>query len=203
MKMQTCYQITPSGVSYAIASDSHTTNRLLLTRVLKNNFTRPVTFAEILTFFNNDKALAFKQVCTLLEQDLIDINDDSASINSLNSANNRKTLKTLPAEKDYVLSDFNGFPVSHSGFNKLQAINISAIAYDFIKASRRSRSEGSADEITRPLSIKTTWNNIDITIYLLYFDKFSCLLTTKNSDTIVNKGFIQLASYLCNRYNYE
>lgn len=203
MKMQTCYQITPSGVSYAIASDSSTLNRSLLSIILKNNFTKPLTFAEILAFFNNDKAMAFKQVCTFLEEELIDINDDTASMNKHNLTVQSKAINKLISEEDYVLSDFNGFPISHSGFDRTQAINISAVAYDFIKASRRSRSLNSEDEIIRPLSIKTTWNNTDIIIYLLYFDKFSCLLTTKNSETILNKGFVHLASYLCNRYNYE
>jgi len=206
--MQASYHITASGIKYVVASNVENSDRSLLLYILKKNDNAPISFNDILIYFNNDKKNAFIEVCKLLKHELIDINESSNPLSNVNHPNTtittkNKTINQFCFENKFVLSDLNGFPITYSGFNHQQSINISAVAYDFIQASCRSRIKNNHDVKFKPLSIKTTWQDIEIIIYLLYFENFACILTTKDSSFWDEIGFINLAAFLCNRYNYD
>jgi len=206
--MQASYHITVSGIKYVVASNVRNSDRSLLLYILKKNDNEPVSFNDILIYFNNDKKNAFIEICKLMKQELIDINESSNPLSNTHHPNTaittkNKTINQFCSENKFVLSDLNGFPVTYSGFNHQQSINISAVAYDFIQASSRSRIKNNHEVKTKPLSIKTTWQDIEIIIYLLYFEDFTCILTTKDSGFLDEARFRNLASFLCNRYNYD
>lgn len=202
--MKPYYHITSNGVKHAIASPvSDDAFQLLLLYFLKKNNKGPILFSDVLTYFNNEKSRAFKIISGMISHQLIDISEPKSSETENIPVHSNVYLTSSCKDYDYILADLNGFPISYSGFNKQQSINISAVAYDYIKASKRSRYENEKNMIETPLSIKTTWNNIDIIIYLLSMNDLSCLLISKSSDFINTNEFINLASYLCNRYNYE
>jgi len=203
--MQTSYHITASGIKYVVASNAQETDRSLLLYILKKNNT-PVSFNEIVIFFKDDKKSAFTEICKLIKLEFIDIIESNSLLKNINQTNTDisttdKTINHQYTKKDFVLSDLNGFPVTYSGFNHQQSLTISAVAYDFIQASSRARHNH--EKQFKPLSIKTFWQDMDITIFLLFFGNFSCILTTKDSGLLDEIGFTYLASFLCNRYNYE
>jgi len=204
--MQPSYYITKTGVNHVIASSTPAADdisRLLLLHFLKQINYGPVSFSDILKYFNNDKSLTFKKISSMISYQLIDMSESNLHSTENTISQSSSTISHYCSDNDYVLADLNGLAISSCGFNQIQASNISAIAYDYIKASKRSRYEIESHEIESPLSIRTSWNNLDIIIYVLYINKFSCLLITKNEDFINKNEFIHLASHLCNRYNYE
>lgn len=204
--MQPSYHITSAGVQHAFASPASATDdfsHLLLLYILKNANEGPVLFSDILKYFHNNKSLTFKIISHMISLQLIDMNESE-----INEKQNATININLSANSDcdnnqYILADLNGLPISCCGFNQQQTNNISAVAYDYIKAAKRSRYETEDHPTATPLSIKTTWNKFDIIIYVLYINHFTCLLITKNDDFINKNKFINLASHLCNRYNYE
>jgi len=203
--MQTRYHITATGIQHAIASigindSNNNSDQSLLVYLLKQNIISSVSFSDILNFFNNDKSLAFKKISKLISLQLIDISE--SEINELNSEINY-FLDSYKTDNDYIFVDYNGFPITYNGFDQQQAINISTVAYDYIKAAKRSRQETEINSLNTPLSIKTSWGDLNIIIYLLHLENFSCLLVTKNTEFMNKPEFTRLASYLCNRYNYE
>jgi len=164
--------------------------------------------SDIHRFYNDDKTSSFKDIFKMINLELIDVHDINSSTQILTTLSNSrpgndKTIYNIFCDNDFVLSDLIGLPIVYSGFNQHQSINISAIAYDIIKASKRSRYETENNEQLKPLSIETTINDTKIIIYLLYFGDFSCLLTLKSTNSIEQSGFIIFSSFLCNRYNYD
>ncbi|VAW58788.1 hypothetical protein MNBD_GAMMA08-1505 [hydrothermal vent metagenome] len=206
--MKTNYHITSSGAKYVIASVNKTpaaidSNQSLLLYFLKQKINGAIAFSDILNHFNNDKPLAFKKITQLISLQLIDINEpETENLEPINTSN-EYFLDSIKTDDNYLFVDLNGFPISYCGFNQQQAISISSVAYDYIKASSRSRNETENNSLQTPRSIKTSWSDFDIIICLLYLENFSCLLITKNTHFMDSNEFINLASYLCNRYNYE
>lgn len=203
--METRYFITCTGVKHAIAAadnGSHNESFQLLLYLLKCSSYGPVSFSDLVSYFNNNKTQAFKEISKMISLQLIDMNESDSEQPDA-TKDKMFFLNSLSMEDDYILSDLNGLPISNHGFNQQQAISISAIAYDYIKASKRSRYESENTELKTPLSIKTSWCDIEIIIHLLYFKNLPCLLITKNSDLMNKAEFINLASYLYNRYSYE
>lgn len=201
--MKTYYHITNAGVIHAVASPKVETStddniyQLLLLYLLKQNINGAILFSDILEYFYNNKSLAFKTISKLISLQLVDITETQ---NDKNEIHSRHFLNDQCKDNDYILSDLNGLTISYCGFEQQQAVMICAVAYDYINASKRSRYETKVDS---PLSIKTSWNNTDIIINQLYLESFPCLLITRDTDFLDKKEFINLASYLCNRYNYE
>jgi len=207
--MQTSYHITSTGLKHVISSSStdmvgrNDAFQRLLIFLLKHFMHGPVLFSEILDIFNNDKSLTYKKISKMISLQLIDMTDSDVTEPFEKMTDLYHLLSTQCKNDDFVLSDLDGFPISFCGFNQQQATNISAVACDYVKASRRSRHKPESNLLETPLSIKTTWSDLEIIIYQLHLDCFSCLLITKNTDFIEKVEFLNLASYLFNRYNYE
>jgi len=207
--MQTHYHITSTGLKHAISSScSDMVSRddsfqQILIYLLKQNIYGPVLFSDILEYFNDDKALAFKKISKMISLQLIDMRDSGVTETFEIKIDIDFYLYTQSRSDDYVLSDLDGFPVSFCGFNQQQATNISAVACDYVKAAKRSRYKPETNLLQTPLSIKTTWSDLEIIIYLLHFENLSCLLITKHANFLDKIEFLNLASYLFNRYNYE
>ena len=206
--METSYHITAKGLNHALASSSKDTGQLFLLHIIKKHINEPIMLSDIHRFYKDDKTASFKKIFNMIKLELIDVYDQNSSTQipntvSNNNPGNDKTIYNIFCNNDFVLSDLIGLPIVYNGFNQHQSINISAIAYDIIKASKRSRYETENNEQLKPLSIKTTINDTNIIIYLLYFGGFSCLLTLKDTNSIEESGLINFASFLCNRYNYD
>lgn len=206
--MQPHYHITASGLKRVTAT-SHTKDLLnddiyqLLIFILNKHINACVSFSEVAILFNNEKTRTFKVISKMLSLQLIDMNESNEKDIHDDNQLTEYFLNNLQIQNQYVLSDLNGLPISASGFDQQQIINLSAMAYDYIKASKRSRHINDTADTDIPLSITTSWGDMNITIYLLYFNKFSCLLTTTGTDFINSPEFIKIASYVCSRYNYE
>ncbi len=204
--MQPRYHITSTGIRHVTASpvteqSTDDSQQRLLLFILKQSIKGPVLFSEILQYFNDNKSLAFKKISNLISLQLIDMTESETVDNGFENRNS--LLSALCTNNDYILANLNGLPISFCGFEQQQAVNISAAACDYIKASRRSRYESKTSSLDTPLSIQTSWNNIDITIYLLHLENFSCLLISKEPDFINHIEFLKIASYLCNRYSHN
>jgi len=206
--MKTSYHITNAGAKYAVASVNKTSAlndsvQSLLLYFLKQKINGSILFTDILNYYNNDKPLAFKKITKLISLQLIDISESEIENTKTIKTSNEPFLDSIKTDNNYLFVDLNGLPISYCGFNQQQAISISTIAYDYVKASKRLRRETENNSLQTPLSIKTSWNDFDIIICLLYLENFSCLLITKNTNFMDSNEFINLTSYLCNRYNYE
>ncbi len=206
--MQTSYHITNAGVKRLTAT-SYSQDLInddiyqLLILTLNRHINTTVSFSDASILFNYEKARTFKVISKMLSLQLIDMNESSNANSNEETLSAKYFLSNLQVQSQYILSDLNGFPIIASGFNQQQTVDISAIAYDYIKASRRSRHINKISDTNQPLSITTSWADMSLTIYLLYFDKFSCLLTTTDSNFLNSSAFIEISSYVCNRYNYE
>ncbi|HED33959.1 MAG TPA: hypothetical protein ENJ08_07045 [Gammaproteobacteria bacterium] len=190
--MNACYLITPQGVRYAIASNQPDKKRLLLLFILKKISDGLVSFDDVTGFYQHDKKLAFKEICSLLDLQLITLNEPAVNI-----AN--ETAEEILFNNEFILSDLHGLIIYYRGFDPQTAQQISANACEFIRASRRQQQ----DAQSTPLCIETTWQNSGIKIYRLYLENFSCLLTSKSHSILDHKAFVPCISYLCSRYSYE
>ena len=197
--MQASYNITQKGMMFAVASKDKNTIEKLLIFILKQHASDPVCFSQICEYFDNNKHAAFKIVCEMLESEFIDIDqgiENSDSISELTLSGISESL----ADKEYILSDFNGLPVHNSGFNHEDSLCISSIACDLIRISRRSDQMNPAQKQFQPASVETTWNQHEIIVYFLCFGGYSCLLTCKRDTFLKQIEAIPLIAYLCNRY---
>jgi len=190
--MNACYLITPQGVSYAIASNQSDKKRSLLLFVLKKISDGLVSFDDITAFYNDDKKLAFKEICGLLDLQLITLNEPAVNITD-------ETTGEILFNNEFILSDLHGLTIHYQGFDQQTAQQISAGACEFIRASCRYQ-QGTQ---STPLCIETTWQNSGIKIYRLHLENFSCLLTSKSHSILDHKAFVPCISYLCSRYSYE
>lgn len=199
--MQTSYCITQQGLMYAIASNKINENRLLLIHILKKYADTPISFAEICVHCDADKKKAFKQICGMLELGFIDIDEREHIQESPTHRAQHKQLSDVSPDNEFILSDLNGLPVTCSGFNQQQSLQLAAIACDFTRVSRRNRQVDQSNTLI-PVSIETTWQDKNIIIYLLHLGYFSCLLTTGDTAYIKHHTFIHFASFLCGRYSH-
>jgi hypothetical protein len=200
--MQTSYYITKTGLNYAIASNIQDSFSCFLLLIIKKHLENPIKFNEVIDFYKNDRVMAFKQICEMIKLDLIDVYEKNYTTKTIDQSNKEILIDSLYTKNDYVLSDSNGLPISYYGFNQQQSINISAIAYDLIRASRRARYDNQNHDSHMPLCIKTTLYDIDINIIHIFLGTFSCLLTTRFNNLDDQSGFIELISFLYNRYSY-
>lgn len=197
--MQTSYTITQKGMMYAVASSDKDITGSLLTLVLKQYFDHSVTFVQICGFLDGNKKAAFKIICEMLESDFINIDENFYESDSI-----RKIVDIHVADmiegNEFIISDFNGLTVHNCGFGREDALNISSMACDLIKITRRSQVVDSSAHPLYPVSIETTWNYNEISIYLLYPGDYSCLLTCKNDRFFKQPEVISLIAHLSCRY---
>ncbi len=190
--MSACYLITPQGARYAIASNRPDKKRCLLLFILKKISADLVNFNDITDFYNNDKKQAFREVCNLLDLQLIMLNEPPINIAG-------KTHKKIQFNNEFILSDLFGLTIGYHGFDRKTTQQISVDACEFIRASRRHQQ----DTQSTPLCIETTWQKSSIKIYRLYLGNFSCLLISKSHSILDHKAFVPCISYLCYRYSCE
>jgi len=190
--MQTSYHLTPKGLKYAISSHKKDDAQLLLLFILEKYSNTPISFEKIKCFYQGDKIKTFKQICILLDLQLLKIQDIYTD--------NNEIIHTKPSlDEAFVMSDLNGLVIQYHNFNPAEALQISADAVDLIRVSRRNR------DITRtaPLSVEIAWQDKTITTYHLFLNHFSLLLTCKTKNIFNQELFTPFISYFCNRYNYE
>lgn len=188
--MQTNYQLTPQGLKYVIASDKKSSRREALLFILGQYSDTPVSFENIKNFHHGDKIKTFKQICDLLDAQLLKLHEKDIDI----------TIPKKPSlEQAFVMSDMNGLIVSYHDFTPNQAQQISVDAVDLMRVSRRNRNT----ERTVPLSIETEWHDTTITTYHLFLNRFNLLLTCKTKNIFSQTSLTPFISYFCNRYNYE
>ena len=201
--MQANYQLTQAGLLYAVASTAKDAGHLLLTHMLKQHLAAPLSFTAVREFCNGDTETAFKLVCDFLDQGFIDIAETSEAKSACSANTGIGLLNTLFGSDEFVLSDMNGLPMLFNGLDRSQACQLSAIACDFIKVSRRTRHRYQGANVLQPVSIETDWQGKEVSILLLHLGGFSCLLASRNAAITEQRGFIHFVSSLCNRYDYE
>ncbi len=190
--MRTSYHLTPQGLKYVVASKEKNEVRLILMFILQQFSNTAISFDNIQTFYKNDKKKAFKQICYLLDHQLLEIDEDFVAPSDISTSK--------PSfDEDYVITDMNGLVVDYHGYKQHHAQQISIDAIDFIRVSRRNRET----VVVKPISVETPWQDKTVTTYHLFLKGFSILLSCKTQNIFEQTDFISLISYFCNRYNYE
>ncbi len=190
--MRTSYHLTSQGLKYAVASNTKDEVRFFLMFILQKFSNTAISFGNIQKIYKNDKKMAFKQICYLLDHQLLEI--DESFVEASNFSSSKPEL-----DEDYVMTDMNGLVIDYHGYKQRHAQQISIDAIDFIRVSRRNRES----IVVKPFSVETPWQDKTITTYHLFLKNFSLLLSCKTQYIFEQSHFISLISYLCNRYNYE
>jgi len=167
--------------------------------VLKQFFADSVSFVKICDFLEGNRKAAFKIICEMLESDFIKIDEGAVKANHINNPADI-CVADMMQDNDFIISDFNGLTVHNSGFTQKDALNISSMACDLIKISRRSQNADSNAHPLQPVFLETNWNHHEICIYLLYPGDYSCLLTCKSHGFFMQAETIPLIAHLCSRY---
>lgn len=193
--MQASYHITQAGLLYAIASVQAEEERCFLLAFLKKNNTSPFSFSDAQAYYEQDTEIAFKQICSLLEQGFIDISDNVAHL--------PVTQENRPLNSEYLLSDLNGLPIRYQGFERTQADQLAAIANDYIRVSRRSLKNYETGKLLSPVSLDIRFHDKDVCILLLHLGNFSCLLTVTDPTSQQQNWLFPFIRSLCNRYDHD
>ena len=201
--MTASYTISKNGIFYCLSSEPDDPLRQMLTFILKNYAGNIFTFPQFTQFFNDNVSVAFKQICSLIENELIDICPEDSTIQEIACQSDLKSILSTLQDEQFLLTDMSGLLITYQGYEVSKAAQIAATARDYMTISSRNFGALLEQDTQSPISVDIIFHNSSLRIYQLNFSNFNCLLATQNPDIYTNLYFINFISYLLNRYDYE